>query len=212
MRIGSAVSFENKWRISHTNTLEFGKRRASGIFTALMLVLALAAVSLPAGAQDRPDQDKPTAGKPSTDKPSPGKPVLVVNTFTTASGLSWPYDATQVQIQTIAELKRKDGQYFNVVDKTDDKATATYTLNGEILEWHLGSQAKKTFVGMGSGRETAKIHYWLTNQSGTKVFEHTDTIRQALRGNALANPFGQLVQPFADKIAKRLAEAKLAAE
>jgi hypothetical protein len=172
-----------------------------------MLALALAAASVPVTAQDKPAQ-----GKPTQDKPAPDKPALVVNTFTTASGLSWPYDATQLQVQTIVELKRKDGQYFNVADKSDDKATATYTLSGEVLEWHPGNRATRMFVGMGSGRETAKIHYWLTNQSGKKVFEHTDTIRQAFWGNAYANSVGQLAQPFADKIAKRLAEAKLAAE
>ena len=217
MQIDSAVSFQNKGWLACIKAIQFGTRGAAGIFTALMLALALAAVSLPAAAQDKPDQDKPAADKPGTDKatadkPSPDKPALVVNTFTTASGLSWPYDATQLQVQTIVELKRKDGQYFNVADKTDDKTTATYTLSGEILEWHPGNRATRMFVGMGSGRETAKIHYWLTNQSGKKVFDHTDTIRQAFWGNAYANSVGQLAQPFADKIAKRLAEAKLAAE
>jgi len=212
MQIGSAVSFEKNGQISGTKTMQFGKRRSAGIFTALMLVLSLTALSMPAAAQDKPDQDKSTSGKPSTDKPNPDKPDLVVNTFTTASGLSWPYDANQLQVQTIVELKRKDGQYFNVANKADDKATAAYTLNGEILEWHPGNRASRMFVGMGSGRETAKIHYWLTNQSGKKVFEHTDTIRQAFWGNAYADSVGQLAQPFADKIAKRLTEAKLAAE
>jgi hypothetical protein len=199
MQIQSAVSLQSKRRPT--------KRKATAAFTGLMLVLALSAASVPVAAQDKPAQDKPTQ-----DKPAPDKPALVVNTFTTASGLSWPYDATQLQLQTIVELKRKDGQYFNVADKSDDKATATYTLSGEILEWHPGNRATRMFVGMGSGRETAKIHYWLTNQSGKKVFEHTDTIRQAFWGNAYANSVGQLAQPFADKIAKRLAEAKLAAE
>ncbi len=65
-------------------------------------------------------------------------------------------------------------------------------------------------LGMGSGRETAKIHYWLTEvATGKKVFEHTDTIRQAFWGNAYTSSVGQLAQPFADKIALRLKDAKL---
>jgi hypothetical protein len=60
-----------------------------------------------------------------------------------------------------------------------------------------------------SRRETAKIHYWLTDASGKKVFDHTDTIRAAFWGNGYADSVGQLAQPFADKIADRLAEAKL---
>jgi hypothetical protein len=59
-------------------------------------------------------------------------------------------------------------------------------------------------VGMGSGREEAQIHYWLMERDGKKVFEHTDTIRQAFWGNAYANSVGELAQPFADKIAERL--------
>jgi hypothetical protein len=42
-----------------------------------------------------------------------------------------------------------------------------------------------------------------------EVFEHTDTIRAAFWGNGYADSVGQLAQPFADKIADRLAEAKL---
>src|SRR5712664_3027301 len=76
-------------------------------------------------------------------------------------------------------------------------------------EWHPGNRAKRWVVGMGSGRETAKIHYWLTDASGKKVFDHTDTNRAAFWGNGYADSVGQLAQPFADKIADRLAEAKL---
>jgi hypothetical protein len=62
---------------------------------------------------------------------------------------------------------------------------------------------------MGSGREAAKIHYWLTDASGKRIFDHTDTIRTAFLGNAYASSVGQLAQPFADKIAERLKAAKL---
>jgi hypothetical protein len=39
-------------------------------------------------------------------------------------------------------------------------------------------------VGMGSGRETAEIHYWLTDEKGEKVFDNKDTIRAEFWGNA----------------------------
>ncbi|MGH9744549.1 MAG: DUF4410 domain-containing protein [Candidatus Acidiferrales bacterium] len=139
------------------------------------------------------------------------KPSLVVGTFTLANGVNWPYDLNQMQLQTITELKIKDGQVFNVITEAPKGTEGkVYTLDGEVLEWRAGNKAKRMVVGMGSGRETAKIHYWLTDvASGQKVFEHTDTIRQAFWGNAYASSVGQLAQPFADKIADRLKEAKL---
>jgi hypothetical protein len=139
------------------------------------------------------------------------KPSLVVGTFVLADGVNWPYDMKQMQLQTITELKVKDGQSFDVVtDAPQESGSKVYLLDGEVLEWHAGNRATRLMVGMGSGRETAKIHYWLTDPvSGKKVFEHTDTIRQAFWANAYANSVGQLAQPFADKIADRLKEAKL---
>jgi hypothetical protein len=140
-----------------------------------------------------------------------GKTSLVVGTFTLANGVNWPYDVKQMQLQTITELKIKDSQYFDVVAEAPKEASGkVLTLDGEVLEWRPGNRAKRMMVGMGSGRETAKIHYWLTDAAtGKKVFEHTDTIRQAFWGNAYADSVGQLAQPFADKIADRLKEAKL---
>jgi hypothetical protein len=137
------------------------------------------------------------------------KKSLVVNTFTVAANVPFPYDLKQLQIQTVTELKIKDSQYFDVAAEVPAGQTAAYTLDGEIKSWHAGNRAKRMMVGMGSGRETAEIHYWLTDASGKKAFEHTDTIRQAFWGNAYANSVGQLAQPFADKIADRLREAKL---
>src|ERR1700728_442633 len=125
--------------------------------------------------------------------------------------VNWPYAMTQMQLQTITELKVKDGQNFEVVTEApQESGSKVYLLDGEVLEWHAGNRATRLMVGMGSGRETAKIHYWLTDSvSGKKVFEHTDTIRQAFWANAYANSVGQLAQPFADKIADRIKEAKL---
>jgi len=158
----------------------------------VLLAFALALAAIPLSAQS--------------------KPLLAVGTFGLANGVNWPYDPKQMQLQTVTELKIKDGQSFDVVTEAPKEAAGkVFTLDGEILEWHAGNKATRMMVGMGSGRETAKIHYWLTDAaSGKKVFEHTDTIRQAFWGNAYASSVGQLAQPFADKIADRLKEAKLA--
>lgn len=137
------------------------------------------------------------------------KVAIVVHTFTATPGQPWPYDMKQMAAQTVAELQRKDGKRFDVALEAPASQAKTYTLDGEVAEWHPGNRAKRLVVGMGSGRETAKIHYWLTDASGKKVFEHTDTIRAAFWGNGYADSVGQLAQPFADKIADRLAEAKL---
>jgi len=118
---------------------------------------------------------------------------------------TWPYDMKQMAAQTVAELRRKDGKRFDVAVEAPAGQVRTYTLDGEVTEWHPGNRAKRWVVGMGSGRETAKIHYWLTDASGKKVFDHTDTNRAAFWGDGYADSVGQLAQPFADKIA----EAKL---
>jgi hypothetical protein len=60
-----------------------------------------------------------------------------------------------------------------------------------------------------AGRENAKIHYWLTDKDGKKVFEQTDTIRQLFMCNAHEKSSGTLATPFADKLSERLKEAKL---
>ena len=140
----------------------------------------------------------------SAARPQVDKPTLVVQTFTLASGVNWPYDMKQLQVQTVTELKLKAGDQYNVLTEVPNAEEHTYTLQGEVLEWRAGNRAKRMMVGMGSGREEAKIHYWLMEKDGKKVFEHTDTIRQAFWGNAYANSVGELAQPFADKIAERL--------
>jgi hypothetical protein len=140
------------------------------------------------------------------------KAALVVNSFTLASGVNWPYEMKQMQLQTVTELTVKDSSFFDVLADVPASQSRAYTLEGEIMEWHAGNRATRMMVGMGSGRETAKIHYWLTDKDGKKVFEHTDTIRQAFWGNAYASSVGQLAQPFADKIAERLKDAKLPRE
>lgn len=123
----------------------------------------------------------------------------VVHEFKT--NIDFPYDLKQLQMQTVIELKKKN---ISIAD-----ANGAYTLDGEIVEWHAGNRATRLLVGMGSGRETAKIHFWLTDQNGKKVYEHTDTIRQSVWGGGYTPSAGQLVQPFAVKIAQRLAESKV---
>lgn len=137
------------------------------------------------------------------------KPSILVKPFTLASNVQFPYDLNQLQLQTVTELKIKDGQQFDVLSAAPTSGIPSYALDGEVLSWHPGNRAARMMVGMGSGRETAEIHYWLTDDTGKKVFEHTDTIRQAFWGNAYANSVGQLAQPFADKIAARLKESKV---
>jgi len=69
-------------------------------------------------------------------------------------------------------------------------------------------------IAMGSvaGRENAKIHYWLTDKDGKKVFEQTDTIRQLWMQNGHEKSVGTLAKPFALKVSDRLKEAKLTPE
>jgi Domain of unknown function (DUF4410) len=137
------------------------------------------------------------------------KSIIVVHPFTMANGVSWPYDMHQMTVQTIAELQHKDGKKFEISAEPPAGQSHVYTLEGEVLDWQPGNRAKRMLVGVGTGRETAKIRYWLSDANGKKVFEHEDTIRAEYWGNAYADSVGQLAHPFADKIADRLSEAKI---
>jgi len=130
---------------------------------------------------------------------TPAHAQVVVQEF--KPKVDFPYDLKQLQIQTVVECKKKN---IPIAD-----ANGGYTLDGEIVEWHAGNRATRLLVGMGSGRETAKIHFWLTDPSGKKVLDHSDTIRQSVWGGGYTPSAGELVQPFAVKIAQRLAESKL---
>ena len=77
-----------------------------------------------------------------------------------------------------------------------------------MLERHPRNAAIRYLVGMGTGRETAKIRFKLTVQSGKRVFEHEDTIRTEFYASAYSSSVGQLAHPLADKIGHRIAEAK----
>jgi hypothetical protein len=67
----------------------------------------------------------------------------------------------------------------------------------------------RMLVGYGTGRESADIHYWLTDDTNEKVVEYHDTIRAEYFGNQYANSVGELAHPFGDKLANRLSGAKL---
>lgn len=62
---------------------------------------------------------------------------------------------------------------------------------------------------MGSRREAADIHYWITDQTGEKRLDKKDTIRTEFWGSAFTGSVGQLAHPFADKIGNRIRDAKL---
>jgi len=140
------------------------------------------------------------------------KPVLVVHAFTLASGVEFPYQMSEMQTEAITELKSKDGATFDVVPDATPNQAHVYILDGEVLEWHKGNTAERMLIALGSvaGRESAKIHYWLTDKDGKKIFEHTDMIRQTFMGNGHEKSVGTLARPFGAKIAERLKDAKLA--
>lgn len=137
------------------------------------------------------------------------KSTIVVHPFTLVSGVSWPYDMKQLMAQVIAELQNKDAKKYIILADAPAAGTRYLTLEVEILEWHPGNAAKRALVGLGSGRESAKIHFSLIDQGGRKVFEHEDTIRTEFYASAYAGSVGQLAHPLADKIGGRLAEANL---
>lgn len=165
------------------------------MFKRMMLVASVAALALvPAWAQD--------------------KPVVVIHAFAVASGVTFPYKMDELQTKAIAMLKDKDGALFDALSAAPTVPACVYTLDGEVLEWHKGNTAERMLIAMGSvaGRENAKIHYWLTDKDGKKIYENTDTIRQGFMKNVHEKNVGMLGTPFAEKLTERLKEAKLAPE
>ena len=151
---------------------------------------------------------KPIEAKPPTEISS--RPAVAVLEFSVGEKTGWPYDVKQLQSQTVAELRAKSADHLDVlVGAPATPRVHSYTLEGEIVAWRPGNRAKRVMLGMGSGRESAEIHYWLTDEHGKRVFEHKDTIRAEFWGNAYEGSVGQLAHPFASKIAARLTDAKL---
>ena len=80
------------------------------------------------------------------------KPALVVHAFTVASGVTFVYDMSQLQTQTIAELKDKDGAQFDFAPEAPVSQARVYILDGEVMEWHKGNTAARMLVAKSSGR------------------------------------------------------------
>jgi uncharacterized protein DUF4410 len=181
-----------------------------------LLVVALLLAPGVAKAQENTDTSRnalsagPTNQPPNAASDIESRAVVVVQEFSVSEKTGWPYDVKQLQSQTVAELRAKSVDKFDVlVGAPATPRTHTYILAGEIVSWHPGNRAKRMMIGMGSGRETADIHYWLTDEQGKRVFDHKDTIRAEFWGNAYAGSVGELAHPFASKISARLTETKL---
>jgi hypothetical protein len=155
----------------------------------------------------------PLAEKPATAKATPSPPpttakaVLIVRVFKLKENTSWPYDLTQLQSQTVAQLRSTDdiSERFDVAEALGAK-TRVYVLEGEVLSWQAGSKAKRFMTGLGMGRESAEIRFWIVDPNGVRVLERKDTIRADYTNVAGANA---LAHPFAQKIAERLLDANL---
>lgn len=75
------------------------------------------------------------------------KPTIVVNPFTMAPQVSWPYDMKELQRQVLQELQNKDRTKFNISADTPTTGGHCLTLEVEMLEWHPGNAAKRALVG-----------------------------------------------------------------
>jgi len=153
-------------------------------FAALVFApLAAGAQTLPAAL---PTPATNLAVQPDNISQIASRGALIVREFAVSDKVGWPYDIKQLQTQAIAELRAKSGEHLDVlIGAPATPRTHTYTLEGEIVSWHPGNRAKRMMIGMGSGRESAEIHYWLTDNQGKKVFEHKDTIRAEFLGKCL---------------------------
>lgn len=141
--------------------------------------------------------------------PAQEKPVIVVQVFTAAPDVNWPYDMKMMQVQTVAELKVTLGKNFDIVAEAPSTARGNvYSLSVEIAEWRRGNAAKRVLVGLGSGRESADVQYRVTDGSGKNVVEKKDTIRTNFYSQG-AGSVGTLAHPIADKIADRIKAANL---
>jgi hypothetical protein len=142
------------------------------------------------------------------------KPAVVIHPFTVAPGVDFPYEMNQLQTAAIAEIKSKDGEKFDVIAEVIPNRNRVYLLDGEIKEWYKGNTAERMAIAPGSmaGWEHARIHYWLTDKEGKRIFQRTDTIRPMFMRNAHGKNVGTLAHPFGLKIAERLKSAKLGPE
>lgn len=138
------------------------------------------------------------------------KPVIVVRPFKMAAQVTWPYDMKQMETETVAELQAKFAKDYDIVTETPvGPHGKIYALDGEVTGWKPGNRAVRTTLRWGLGRESADIHFWLTDEAGEKKLESRDTIRAELAGEDLQNSVGELAHPFASKIVHRIGEVKL---
>lgn len=176
----------------------------------LAATIAVLAAPFFAVAQEKTPEVQTTPAPESSEVSS--RSALIIREFAVGQSVGWPYDPKQLQSETVAQLRSKCGAKVDVlVGPPATNRIHSYTLDGEIVSWRPGSRAKRMLVGMGSGREAADIHYWLTDETGKRVFDHKDTIRaEFLASNTVfQRSAGELAYPFASKIAARLTEAKV---
>jgi len=159
--------------------------------------------STPVSSAEKAAAAKPTPSPPAT----AAKAVLIVRVFKLKENTNWPYDLTQLQSQTVAQLRSTDdiSERFDVADALGAK-TRVYVLEGEVLSWQAGSKAKRFATGLGMGRESAEIRFWIVDPNGVRVLERKDTIRADYTNVAGANA---LAHPFVQKITERLLDANL---
>src|SRR5258708_15937053 len=74
------------------------------------------------------------------------KPAIVVQPFTTANGVSWPYDMQRMTSQTLAELQTKDGKRYEISTAAPLSRAHFYSLNGEEFPWPPGHRPNPTLV------------------------------------------------------------------
>jgi hypothetical protein len=140
---------------------------------------------------------------------SQAKPVIVVQPFTAATGVTLPYDLKQMQGQLVAEFTVMLGKQFDIMAEAPaTPGGSVYMLAAEITGWRPGNAAKRFLVGMGSGREASDIQYRLTDGSGKTVIDRKDTVRTNFYSQG-AGSTGTLAHPIAQKIAERIKDAKL---
>ena len=83
-------------------------------------------------------------------------------------------------------------------------------LDGEVAGWRPGNRAERTIWGQWElGRESADIHFWLTDETGNRKLDTRDTIQAELAGVQYQNSVGELTHPCASKIVHRFGRAKL---
>src|ERR1700722_12189329 len=92
----------------HIKVASAGRKESMRTFIVLILTLSAIAI-LPLNGQE--------------------KPTIIVHPFTTAEGVSWPYEMRQMVAQTVAELQHKDGKKFDVNSEVPASHAHVYTLD-----------------------------------------------------------------------------------